>query len=249
MEIPKKYAGILLLFLAGGLLLMPSTAELHGFDGWHPKHPPAPPEGWPDTAVEKPDFSAGSSWSDSQRDMLYQLRQSSLLLDSSLLDVMQALKMDPALISNRQMLYNNLKSSDTDLGFLQASSEADVPAEQMQSAARKILDSGDEATLAELDQSIRRAETKRVLAGVYLALAARDAISVIGKAADGTGNRGWSVWEGLFSTVWQTRQLLQQQNHQNSQLKEALADYRAARNIRTPSQKEAQQAMEGWKPE
>ena len=148
MEVQKKYAGILLLFLAGGLLLMPSTAELHGFDGWHPKHPPAPPEGWPDTAVEKPDFSAGSSWSDSQRDMLYQLRQSSLLLDSSLLDVMQALKMDPALISNRQMLYNNLKSSDTDLGFLQASSEADVPAEQMQSAAKR-LDFEQAAKLAE----------------------------------------------------------------------------------------------------
>ena len=61
--------------------------------------------------------------------MLQNLGNSAMLMESSSIDVLNALQLNPELVSQKQMALDNLRSDTTNLDFQRASVEGDIPAE------------------------------------------------------------------------------------------------------------------------
>lgn len=187
-----------------------------------------------------------------QNDMLQQLRNSTILLNSSTLDVMQALNMNPELISAQQLVYNNLKSDNTNLDFQKASADMTIPSENVKAAAKSILDSGDKDQIAALNSSIKRAENKRIAADVCMVLASCDAVSILKSTIAGinSGN-DLEAFQQFFATTQTARQIIQLQRSQIKALNTALADYKKTQNIKEPDKNdpEVKAAIDGLKNE
>lgn len=187
-----------------------------------------------------------------QNDMLQQLGNSTILLNSSTLDVMQALNMNPELISAQQLAYNNLKSDNTNLDFQKASVELEIPSEDVKVAAKSILDSGDKDQIAALNSSIKSAENKRIAADICMALASRDAVSILKNATAGinSGNN-LDAFQQLFTTTQTAQQIIKLQGKQIKALNTALADYKKTQNIKEPNKNdpEVKAAIDGLKNE
>lgn len=173
--------------------------------------------------------------SNQQNSMLQNLGNSAMLMESSSIDVLNALQLNPELVSQKQMALDNLRSDTTNLDFQRASVEGDIPAEEMKAAAKAVLESGDQERIEALNSSIRASENKRIAADVCMALAAKDAVGIIRNAVIGIqqGNNVDGL-QTLLSTAQAAKTIIDAQNHHLKILNTALKDYKAKQNIKAP---------------
>ena len=172
-----------------------------------------------------------------QNEMLRQVANAVILLNLASNDVEQALGMEPEVIANRNMVVENLTSGENqDVGFMETSLNANkVPSEEIKANLKNVLASGDQAKIAEINSSMGLAENKRIASGVCVALAVRDAASIVKDTGIGI-RQGKEVdtLQQFLSTAQKTQELIKLYNTQMKALNTATGDYKKTQKITSP---------------
>lgn len=196
----------------------------------------------------------GHSLKERQDDMLRQLNKSAMLLNSSMIDVMQVLDMDPDMIASRKLVYENLKKDSLNIDFIVQSVAMPVPASDISKAADAIIASGNQVRIRDVDAAMKEAKKKREMSDKARLLADKDAVFILKHVFDGSlshdgGKDAASDVISIIQTAEKANKLIKQQDAQRKALDAALEKYENLEEIAGPSEEEAEREMEGWTPE
>ena len=182
-----------------------------------------------------------------QSNMLTKMQTANLLFASATSDVYTALELDPSIVSEQELIVNNLTEDRTNEGYIKNAASANVHTKEIKEALKNAQANGDQERLEKIDGAIRNSEMKKTAARIFVVLAVKDAVDVI---KEGTmGLRGASNVDQLKSLIQSAQgaqKLCDAQNKQIKDMDEALKEYKKTRNITPPSQEEATSFGESW---
>ena len=239
MRHPNIIAAGMAALIAGSALLAPARAEAFSLGNIL------------GGIILKEIFTDRHTMEERQEDMLRQLGKSSLLLNSSILDIMEALQLDPKLLASRRLIYENLKKDSLNIDNVRASVREPLPMAEMQSAAHRTLVAGNEAKIARINESVKSAKKKRAMSQKAMLLAGKDAFFIMQHVARGDMGEDGDMQDlfDFYDVAREANGLIKEQDAQVKELDKALAEYEKSQDIKPPSDKEAEKEMEGWTPE